>query len=680
MACISRLGPVLLSVVVLTSGALLRMSHAQETQSQAQSEEAAQVQERAIPSLQNPQPFATPFSSRSSPPPPTTATASQWADWLNGYGPQAVAEETIVLGTFNGMTPPYPNRMIWSSDLPRKGVSPACQHSPSQGGGGLVLTNESAPVVKINSFNERYRINLDSNVNIANLRVVLTVPTLNGSEDYPGVIEELAPPVPKNKLGGSGILKSRPVISIAFHPRTFRPQILKFLNSSGAVLDCYKIIPYLQPQLGAFVVPYIPVAIIYQPPGCLVATASNPCPQGGTACGSTAQWIKNSKIGTTLSVGTKSTSGSLQTQSSSDYFNDVSAFFQVAQVAASFIPGGQAAASAFGYISQAMGSIEKLYNVQQDTTTTHTQGKTASKGWSIELGSGYGTVPCGSDVFVFLRDVLFVYTVVLKDPFSGMVSKTGESTVILAPMKWNGPIALPASNLPNVLPADIVEQFRALNLKMNPSLLTQKLSAGVQAQSFRLRRLMKYPGSNAEWPNCPTEIPGFVSASVEQFTAEDISQETTTTTVINVSGFIASMSGKAGTTTQSMTYSSNVSIRQSVSQDSGLTLNCPEYPPPAYAMKVDVYYDTLFGTLLGVPGPLLSGPPQVGGMAPSSSPVVLNIGGRTYRVMSDASGNFAFRSRSIPTGSGTLVVGNKTFPITHTGAPLTSLDLRGPGR
>ncbi|HEY7533942.1 MAG TPA: hypothetical protein VH681_14315, partial [Nitrospiraceae bacterium] len=433
-------------------------------------------------------------------------------------------------------------------------------------------------------------------------------------------------------------------------------------------------------QLGAFVVPYIPVAIIYQPPGCLVATPANPCPLGWSACGSIAEWKVNSKIGTTVSVGTKSTSGSLQTQSSSDYFNDVSAFFQVAQGAASVIPGGQAAASAFGYISQATGAIEKLWNVQSDVVTTQTQGKTASKGWSIELGSGYGTTPCGSDVFVFLRDVLFVYTVVLKDPFSGMVSATGESTVILSPMKWNGPIAVPATNLQTVLPADIADQFRALDLKMNPNVLSQKIAAGGPAQSLRIRRLTKYPGSNPEYPNCPTELPAYVTASIEQSTAEDVSQETTITTVTNVSGFIASMTGKAGTTTQSMTYSSNVNIRQSVSHDSGLTLYCPEFPPPAFAMKVDVYYDTLFGTLLGVPGPLLTGQPQIAGVAPSSSPVILNIGGKTYRVVSDANGNFAFRSRAIPTGNGTIVVGNKSFSITHTGAPLTNLDFRLPSR
>jgi len=676
MARITRFGTLILTLVVLTTGALLKMSHAQEPQSQAQPEEAlGQVQERAVPAPPSLQP-GTPFTSRSSPPPPTTATATDWANWLNGYGPQAVPEETIVLGTFNGMTPPYPNRIIWNAELPRKGISPACQHSPSQGGGGLVLTNESAPVVKINSFNERYRINLSSDVNIAGLRVVLTVPTLNGSEDYAGVIEELAPPTTEKKLGVPGVLKSRPVVSIAFHPRTFRPQILKFMNSSGAVLDCYKIIPYLQPQLGAFVVPYIPVAIIYQPPGCLVATPATPCPLGETACGSTARWMQNSKIGTTLSVGSKSTSGSVATQSSSDYFNDVSAFFQVAQGAASIIPGGQAAASAFGYISQATGAIQQLWNVQSQITTTQTQGKTASKGWAIELGFGYGTTPCGSDVFVFLRDVLFVYTVVLKDPFSGMVTATGESTVILAPMKWKGPIAVPATDLPSVLPPEVVDQFRALNLKLNPNVLTQKISAGGLAQSLRFRRLTTYPGSNPEWPNCPTEIPGYVTAKIEQFTAEDVSQETTTTTVTNVSGFIASMSGKDGTTTQSMTYSSNVNIRQSVSQDSGLTLYCPEFPPPTFAMKVDVYYDTLFGTLLGLPGPLLSGQPEIAGMAPSNSPVVLTIGGKTYRVVSDANGNFAFRSRSIPTGSGTIVVGNKTFQIAHTGTPVTNLDFR----
>ena len=85
MARITRFGTLILTLVVLTTGALLKMSHAQEPQSQAQPEEAlGQVQERAVPAPPSLQP-GTPFTSRSSPPPPTTATATDWANWLNGY-------------------------------------------------------------------------------------------------------------------------------------------------------------------------------------------------------------------------------------------------------------------------------------------------------------------------------------------------------------------------------------------------------------------------------------------------------------------------------------------------------------------------------------------------------------------------------------------------------------------
>src|SRR5213594_106831 len=224
MTRIARFGAVTLSLVVLTTGGLLRTSHAEEPQGQVPSEEApGQVQERGLPG---------PVSHLPTPPPPTTATATAWATWLNGYGPQAIPEETIVLGTFNGMTSPYPNRMVWKSDFPRKGISPACQHSPSQGGGGLVLISEDAPVVKINSFNERYKIFLGPNVSTADLRVVLTVPTLNGSEDYPGSLEQFnAPGLSGKGLTVPGLQKSGTLMSVAFHPRTFRPQILKFFNS-----------------------------------------------------------------------------------------------------------------------------------------------------------------------------------------------------------------------------------------------------------------------------------------------------------------------------------------------------------------------------------------------------------------------------------------------------------------
>jgi hypothetical protein len=181
---------------------------------------------------------------------------------------------------------------------------------------------------------------------------------------------------------------------------------------------------------------------------------------------------------------------------------------------------------------------------------------------------------------------------------------------------------------------------------------------------------------------CPTEFQGFVSAQQVRVTSSDLSQATTDITTTNVTGLVASISGTSGATTQSMTYSSDVTNWQSVTQSSGLDLYCPEYIP-AVALKVEVYFDTVFGTLIAVPNGVESGQSLVAGIvhdpngnAASNQEVVLQIGGKSYRVFSDGGGRFAFRSNPIARGSGVVMAGNDRVKISFNGTPLTNLSLR----
>jgi hypothetical protein len=375
-------------------------------------------------------------------------------------------------------------------------------------------------VVEINSFNVRYQVVVPTGSD-TDLRVVLTVPTLNGSEDYTGSIARVIFP-------GGSITQA----TIAFHPSTLRPQVLKFFNPSGTLLDCFKIIPYLRPQLGAFVVPYLPVAIIYHPPGC------GQCPPGsGIACGSTATYMQGSTVGTTLSWETSRTSGVIRTENSSQFFDDLSKFAKVVSTASGFIPGGQAFAAVSDTVSQVAGAVQGIWNTQTITTSTQTQGQTQARGWSTTLSLGYGTHPCQSDLFVYLQDVLFVYAVVLKDPASGNISKNGEPTVILAPVRYSEPVrGRLFSQLQTELPAAVVEQFRALDLQLNPSLLRSTISLHSRGPQRLIDRGLF---------ECPTETDGFVSAQQVQVTSSQISKATTATTTKNVSGLYASVIGRA---------------------------------------------------------------------------------------------------------------------------------------
>jgi hypothetical protein len=145
------------------------------------------------------------------------------------------------------------------------------------------------------------------------------------------------------------------------------------------------------------------------------------------------------------------------------------------------------------------------------------------------------------------------------------------------------------------------------------------------------------------------------------------------------------MLGQAGGTTQSFTLSSNQTNWAKYTESDKIDLKCPEIFPPYREWEMDIYLDTVFGTLLAIPGDKSETTnTPFAGTAPPNSVITLKIGGKTYRVLTDANGKFAFRTRSLPKGQGSLVVGNKTFPITYNGTPQTNLNLSlskgaGPG-
>jgi hypothetical protein len=623
-------------------------------------------------SLLSPVPLAAQTSDPNHPPDPATATATQWANWLNGLTPQAVPQQTILLGTLQ--ISPGATRMVWNPSAP-------FSYCPGSGGGNLVLINP--PVCPtINSFNIQYEILISKPANY-DLQVVLTNPTVGGgSEDIVGSLGVIT----------GGLFQGATTATFAFHPHVFAPQTLKF-SHSGALVGCdfpsvtlpcsFTIKPYLQPQLGAFVVPYLPVAIVYQPPGC------GQCPPGSTTpCGSTAYYAQGTQLGTTLSWGTSSTSGTIKSVDADQFFNDMSQGASIASYVASLFPGGQAAAGGFNIVSKVFGAVKGLYDSQTTTTLSITKSQTEAVGWVFSAKEEFGpTAPCqGSDLFVYLKDVLFVYAVIPKDPLSGNVTPDGVPTVVLVPLHHDGPVHQRTfPQLQSDLPAAVVERFRELDLQMNPPKQYKPGTSlpGVGFKSGRGRpRLVPRPVEE-----CPVgPAPRGVSVQEDQLSESETSQATTTTTLTNVTGLFASIAGQAGETTQSVTYSSAQKNWTTVSQSAGLSLMCPEIAP-AHARDMYVYVDSVFDTLLAVPGPVQptpSGtPPPVAGTINSqqghpvgNTEVLLKTGGKSYRVFSDASGKFAFRFASIPKGPGVVVVGKDTFPISYNGSPLPNLSLK----
>lgn len=647
-----------------------------------------------------PQLAAGPASNPLNLPDPSLNGGADLVARLNGLTPQAVPEETNALGTLD-LRPGGSKKMMWNPSFPIGQTRYFSCNAGSSGGGNdsLVQTVASGPVVKINSYNELYQI-LIAKPDNTSVKVWLDVPTLTSSQTYNASLS-VNPP-------GSTWFAGATIASIAFHPATFRPETLWI--SFGSQTSCYTIIPNLQPQLGAFIVPYLPIAIVYQPPGCGQCTTTVNGQTSVAACGSWASYDHGTKIGTTLSWGTSTTSGTIKTISSSDFFNTLNQAAGAASFISGVIPGGQAAASAFDTMGKVASFLGGLSNTQEVTTTTNTQAKTEANGWTISVDEGAHTDICApDDLFVYLQDVIFVYAVVPKDPQSGNVTPDGIPTVVLTPYHYGGRRQVPYSQLNSQLPTQVADQFRALDLHMNPQAFRQALDAPSCTQSGPVTtiglggkrsksRLICRPIEQC--PSLPGSGTNDVTVQEEQFTSSETSDSTTATTVTNATGLLASVfqispetgtigSGHAGETTQSITYSSATTNWQSDSTDAGLHLKCPEYYPPAPGLDVSVYFDNLFGTLLAMPSGVETGQPAFTGTVVnqqrvpiSNTSVLLSIGGKMYRTRSDAKGNFAFGSASIPRGSGVVVAGNTKAPITFNGTPNSGLTLTlvGPAR
>ncbi len=584
--------------------------------------------------------------------PPATASATEWANWINGVMPQAVAQQTINLGTFD----------VTSASGMSFNLGQGAVTVPLSAGAKVPAQPRSAWLddrgdlnLLIDSYNVQYQLTV-TNLAVTqplpgqteshgcgrNCAFTLTVSTLNGTEQPVTNAQTISP--------------NQTLVTWGFHPKSVRPQYLK-VYQSGTQFASYKIIPHLTPQVGAFVVPYLPVAIVYQPPGCgqCGAGGSNTCGvSGSNTCGSCATFTQGTTIGTTLSWGTSTAT----TQNPADWLGDIKKIAGVVSLGAGLIPGGQSVAKG----AETIGSVaDALKGFSNTPSITQVHGQTQSRGWAISLSGGVGTHACQSDLYYYLQNVLFVYALVLKDPASGNITATGEPTVELAAIHYDAPAhSRLLSQLQSEVPAATVAQFQALRAQQTtPTRFDVRL----------IRRLV-----DEGTFECTTETDTHVGYQELRTTSSETSTATVTTTTSNVPGFLGTL-GMLGGTTQSVTYSTSMATSQGVTKSSELVLYCPEYQPAA-AVNAHVYVDSLFGTLLanleGPPQPL---PMKIAGVAPPGQTVFLKLGGKTYRVTADASGKFAFHSSSIAKGTGTLVAGSAQIPVTYTGVPLLNLDL-----
>jgi hypothetical protein len=458
------------------------------------------------------------------------------ADKLNSLGPQAVPQQTILLGAYDGTSSTF------SSALPTQypAGTPASKQS---GQGGPV---HALPVADINSFNVTYQVQLH-NVPDA-LRITLVAPSPQGS------MTELS----------ATINSSRTLASVSFHPYSGAFQFLKIYvgNTQKSGLE---IMPTLRPQLGAFVVPYLLLAVVYEPPGSQ----------------SSAAYSTTSSVGTEFSWDFVRSSGLTETTDTSTFLNTLS---QVASGAGGVLPGPYGTgASAFG---AAVGVINQLQpNTQTTLATSQSTAQSGSTGWSVVQTSSYITgahqYPGQGDLFVVMKDVLFAYAVV-------------NNKVILAPVKYSVILVDTISQLQNDMPPTEVAKYEALDLMLNPN--------GAPAVAIRplLKPILGFASPRLSFlgtRQCPTEGEQQYSIARDQVSSSGLSQSTTQTLMSQVTGMVASMTGSDGVESASVTYTSSTVSRQGAGEAALITLFCPEYRPADNVM-VDLYFDTLFGTFL----------------------------------------------------------------------------------
>ncbi len=554
------------------------------------------------------------------------------ADRLNTIAPQAVAQQTIRIGTFDGST----NKFSWN--LPEE-YPPNLPPSKREDQGGYVKPDH---VAYINSFNMKYEFEIRNRP--PNFQLTLTVPDASGH-----MVDKVATLNPAGNLA-----------SVVFNPASMGYQDATIRPSS---LGPLKITPRLRDQLGAFVVPYMLISIVYEPPGDY----------------SYAWYSKTSTVGSVVSWSFARTSGMWEAMDP----NQLVDLYRRAGVAYVKAVYGETAGAVAGVINELIGqtSIESM--------TTMTKGVSASKGWYISVTQEFGTTyqdvykyPGQGDRFIVLTNVLFAY-----------FSSGGK--VHLMPVAYSKPVrGFGAYELKNSVPSALADKWLALDPlvggKLSMLALLPKLQVGLFARAGSGARFT-YFGTT----ECALSGPDGFKFGLKDFSSTSQFETVTETTIEKGTGLLYSTAG----TTNVLGYSYSSSAEQYTSDEEVASMYAQCGPNDvvygACGFEIDAYFDNLFRTFLPVRGKPLTpcGSPAAG--APVAAPptvagtvsdeqgrpiarhqVTLTLGDKRYFVLSDDKGNFAFHFGSMPRGAGSLVVGRSASPITYTGIPIKDLKLK----
>jgi hypothetical protein len=426
--------------------------------------------------------------------------------------------------------------------------------------------------------------------------------------------------------------------TVRFHPNSFAMQTVRIRKP---VRDTVVMItPHLREELGVFVVPYLLVGIVYEPPG----------------VGSTANYSQTKTVNTVISWNAAQTSGIVKTI-------DPGKFYKLANSLIGL--GLNKLQPDAGTVWDTVAALADDPTVTKTTTVTTATGQSSS--FSIAVTVGFNTTlhqyPGNGDLFIVLHDVLF-----------GYLAKDGE--VALAPLMYAGaPDYLTAAEMVQKLPAKVAASFKGMDphfgnatiASLPPSSRPTVVLAGAALRARpRLVPFQPMTSLACKYTGSPE-----LTLAQSDFTSTTTSQTQSETDINHNTGLIYSILG-SGDSTHTVTYTTAREQGSGQTQSTTITLLCAQNEE----FWVDVYFDDIFRTFYTLQGdPLSASPPIVGtvqtatGQAAANQQVKLRIGDHTYVVVTDKVGNFAFPLGAAPRGAATITVAGQNYDLTLAGSP-----------
>jgi hypothetical protein len=558
-----------------------------------------------------------PVPARGQQPPEGRPFILKAADDLNAITPIGLPEQTILIGSVDGVTGTF----TWALD----GSYPANvpEYKKAENGGPV----QPSHVASITSLNVVYEFTVTNPRQ--GLKIVLYLPDENGTmQERPATFQ-------------SGTWK------IAFRPLTFGRQTVRI--TAGGKVTAIAVTPALAEQLGAFVVPHLLLNILYEPPGAR----------------SVATYEQTHTAGSSISWGFSRGTRVVETVDPEKLNN---MFISAMSTAAG------AASKAAGKAVEVVAGLREQHLVT--TTTDSSAGSFGSQGTWFSLSKGFSTgihqYPGQGDRFLIMYDALFVYFATRNKIFVAPVAFSAVRGLTAADMKNE----LPAAVVTEFLSLD--PHFAAQTTGMLAGAAIAPGQIGTSKPPARPRPPDQPRFSFYEKLSCDTTGANWTRL-VEGTTQTSGQSQTISKTIVDkVKGLGASLSGLSENVVM-LTYTTSTAQTQSVSNSASVSAWCgsPEgaYEIMAYFDNVLRTFFTLKGEPLTGPSYIAGTVTNDLGQPQSGQKVTLRIGSARYSVVSGPGGAFSFNFSGMPSGTGRLVVARASVPITLAGTPLQGIRL-----